>query len=154
MSSQYVHILCTHYGNVMNYRNYILKHVKSLCRTFNMRRIFTAFDFRRCMEHIETPLSICTWIRFEFGSLWRMSRKLSKRFSLIRRIAERFDLQRVSRTNETLLNQYRQIAAEQRQKLQDLYSQKRRITWNEMQMQSSYYALSRKFYVDWRNFLR
>ncbi|RWS17964.1 ubiquitin carboxyl-terminal hydrolase 48-like protein [Dinothrombium tinctorium] len=61
---------------------------------------------------------------------------------------------RVSRRNETLLNEYRQLASEQRQKLQDLYSQKRRITWNEMQMQTSYYALSRKFYVEWKNFLR
>ncbi|RWS31765.1 ubiquitin carboxyl-terminal hydrolase 48-like protein [Leptotrombidium deliense] len=59
-----------------------------------------------------------------------------------------------SHCNERLLDELRQVATVQRQKLQDLYQQKRRISWNDMQMHTSYYALSRKFFVEWRNFLR
>lgn len=63
-------------------------------------------------------------------------------------------MQSLSLTNENKKNELKQGALAQRQQLHDLFSQKKKITREEIQINQTYYALNLQFYNQWKSFIR
>lgn len=60
----------------------------------------------------------------------------------------------MSITTQSFKNEQKLVALAQKQQLNDLYTQKRRITLEEMQVDQTYYALNSEFLSQWKNFIR